>query len=125
MLVDSPASSNQFSPPPKMSSLDVDDAPSSGADVEAASLQLALRLQMEEEAWHAEQMAMQERATEAPEDEDSLALAIRLQQEDDDALLRSALGMQARHALAHRSRAWRPRRESCVRAPCARFQSKA
>lgn len=103
LVFDSPASSTQFSPPPKMSSLDVEDLPSSGTDAEAASLQLVLRLQMEEEAWHAEQMAMQERAPEHPEDEDSLALAIRLQQEDDDALLRSVLGMQARrHAMLSR-----------------------
>ena len=80
------ASPSQFSPPPRMG--DLDGPAASPEDEEAASLELAMRLQLEEEAWMAQQQAgmAQQQAMEetADEDEESLALAIRLQQEDDD-----------------------------------------
>ena len=69
--------------------------PAAIGDDEEASLALALRLQLEEEAWMAQQNAAAEELAEAPpDDEESLALAIRLQQEDDDEQLRRALGVQ-------------------------------
>ena len=77
---------------------DLDGPAASPEDEEAASLELAMRLQLEEEAWMAQQQAgmAQQQAMEetADEDEESLALAIRLQQEDDDEQLRLALGVQ-------------------------------
>ena len=59
-----------------------------------ATLELARRLQEEERLYLAEQQAAHERLAGEAEDEDSLALAIRLQQEDDEQALRDALGLQ-------------------------------
>jgi len=60
------------------------------------SIELAMRLQAEEDARIAEQDVAAARMQElGPEDNDSIALAIRLQQEDDEQALRDALGVQA------------------------------
>ena len=71
-----------------------------GMDEETkASFELAWRLQEEEDAWVLELHAAHARAAPAaaaqgPEDAESIALAIRLQQEDDEQALRDALGVQ-------------------------------
>lgn len=61
------------------------------------TLELAWRLQQEEqdrvEQHQREQREAAERMQQEPEDNESLALAIRLQQEDDEQALRSALGV--------------------------------
>lgn len=56
------------------------------------TLELAWRMQMEEQERMQEQVAAAERLADEPEDHDSIALAIRLQQEDDESALRSAIG---------------------------------
>lgn len=66
----------------------------SGLDDETkASLELAMRLENEERQRMQEQQAAAERLAQEPEDAESIALAIRLQQEDDEAALRNALGV--------------------------------
>ena len=57
------------------------------------SLRLAWQLQEEERTRVAEQRAAEERLQNEPEDAESIALAIRLQQEDDEQALRNALGV--------------------------------
>jgi len=57
------------------------------------TLELAWRLQEEERLRIQEQNDAAERLQGEPEDEESIALAIRLQQEDDESALRSALGV--------------------------------
>jgi len=57
------------------------------------SLELAWRLQQEEQARMQEHAAAAERLQNEPEDAESIALAIRLQQEDDEQALRNALGV--------------------------------
>ena len=58
------------------------------------SLELAWRLQEEERTRLQEQADAEERLQNEPEDAESIALAIRLQQEDDETALRNALGVQ-------------------------------
>ena len=62
-------------------------------DETKASIELAMRLQDEERARQQEQVAAAERMAQEPEDAESMALAIRLQQEDDEQALRNALGV--------------------------------
>jgi hypothetical protein len=57
------------------------------------TLELAWRLQEEERLRIQEQNDAAERLQGEPEDEESIALAIRLQQEDDESALRDALGV--------------------------------
>ena len=56
------------------------------------TIELAMKLQEEERLYMQEQMAAAARFAAEPEDEDSIALAIRLQQEDDESALRNAIG---------------------------------
>ena len=65
-----------------------------GMDEETkASLELAWQLEQDERQRIAEQQAAAERLSTEPEDAESIALAIRLQQEDDELALRNALGV--------------------------------
>jgi len=69
-------------------------AETDGMDDETrATLELAWRLEQEERARLQEQTAAAERLANEPEDTDSLALAIRLQQEDDEQALRNVIGV--------------------------------
>jgi hypothetical protein len=76
--------------PEQQGSLDTE-----GLDEETKqSLELAWRLQEEERKRIDEQREAASRMQGEPDDEESIALAIRLQQEDDEQALRDALGVQ-------------------------------